>query len=151
MAGTILENLSGKKLSILVGTLLICQVICFLIGGLIGNFSIIFLTPEENDSLRVWNNFCLFFSAAPVPANVQTILGTVCKDIPGSFNDTTKWVYSRGNGKCDRILESDLERHDVRLANQIVFVFQVCRRKRFLSQNSKCFELIPFNIVIPNC
>lgn len=36
MAGTILENLSGKKLSILVGTLLVCQVVCFLIGGLIG-------------------------------------------------------------------------------------------------------------------
>ncbi|XP_031626580.1 protein wntless [Contarinia nasturtii] len=97
MAGTILENLSGKKLSILVGTLLVCQVICFLIGGLI----------------------------APVPASVQTILGTVCKDIPGSFNDTTKWVYSRGLGQCETIQQTDLERHDVRLANQIVFVFQM--------------------------
>ncbi|XP_055314054.1 protein wntless [Sitodiplosis mosellana] len=97
MAGTILENLSGRKLGILVGTLLVCQVICFLIGGLI----------------------------APVPASVQTILGTVCKDIPGSFNDTTKWVYSRGLGKCETIHQSDLERHDIRLANQIVFVFQM--------------------------
>lgn len=66
-----------------------------------------------------------YTSVAPVPANVQTILGTVCKDIPGSFNDTTKWIYSRGIGKCDTIHQSDLERHDVRLANQIVFVFQV--------------------------
>lgn len=41
MAGTILENLSGKKLSILVGTLLVCQLICFLIGGLIGNDTIL--------------------------------------------------------------------------------------------------------------
>lgn len=37
MAGTILENLSGRKLSILVSTLLVCQVVCFLVGGLIGN------------------------------------------------------------------------------------------------------------------
>lgn len=36
MAGTILENLSGKKLTILVSILLICQLICFLIGGLMG-------------------------------------------------------------------------------------------------------------------
>lgn len=60
-----------------------------------------------------------------MPASVQTILGTVCKDIPGSFNDTSKWVYPRGIGKCDTIHPSDLERHDVRLANQIVFAFQV--------------------------
>lgn len=36
MSGTILENLSGKKLTILVSFLLLCQLICFLIGGLIG-------------------------------------------------------------------------------------------------------------------
>lgn len=41
MSGTILENLSGKKLSILVSILLICQLICFLVGGLIGKFIII--------------------------------------------------------------------------------------------------------------
>lgn len=36
MAGTILENLSTKKLTVLVVSLLVCQFICFLIGGLIG-------------------------------------------------------------------------------------------------------------------
>lgn len=36
MAGTILENLSAKKLTILVSTLMVCQLACFLIGGLIG-------------------------------------------------------------------------------------------------------------------
>lgn len=36
MSGTILENLSGRKLSILVSFLLVSQLICFLIGGLIG-------------------------------------------------------------------------------------------------------------------
>lgn len=39
MAGTILENLSGKKLSILVGTLLVCQLVCFLIGGFLGMYT----------------------------------------------------------------------------------------------------------------
>ena len=36
MSGTVLENLSGKKLSVLVFCFLLCQVACFLIGGLIG-------------------------------------------------------------------------------------------------------------------
>lgn len=72
-----------------------------------------------------WN---LIF-VAPIPASVQTILGTVCKDVQGSFNDTSKWVYSRGDGKCETIHQSDLDRHDVRLANQIVFVFQVIKNK----------------------
>lgn len=40
MAGTVLENLSGLKLSILVGAFLLCQVICFLIGGLIGKIEV---------------------------------------------------------------------------------------------------------------
>lgn len=36
MQGTIIENLSGKKLSVLVMLLIIAQIVCFLIGGLIG-------------------------------------------------------------------------------------------------------------------
>ncbi|CAB0016825.1 unnamed protein product [Nesidiocoris tenuis] len=35
MAGTVLENLSGRKLAVLVGFILVGQVACFLIGGLI--------------------------------------------------------------------------------------------------------------------
>lgn len=41
MSGTILENLSGKKLTILVSFLMFCQLICFLIGGLIGEMKIL--------------------------------------------------------------------------------------------------------------
>jgi hypothetical protein len=66
---------------------------------------------------------------APVPASVQTILGTICRDIPGSHNDTTKWVYSRGVGKCEIIDHNDIERHDLKMANEIVFVFQVKYKK----------------------
>lgn len=52
MGGVILENLSGKKLFILVMCLLFCQVLCFLIGALI----------------------------APAPSSVETVLGTKCKN-----------------------------------------------------------------------
>ncbi|CAD7094053.1 unnamed protein product [Hermetia illucens] len=97
MPGTILENLSTRKLSILVTCLLICQALCFLIGGLI----------------------------APLPANHQNILGMVCKDIPGSQNDTSVWLYTRGKGKCNAVSQEEIEQHDVKMANQIVFVFQM--------------------------
>ncbi|KAK5641686.1 hypothetical protein RI129_010233 [Pyrocoelia pectoralis] len=66
MPGTILENLSGRKLSILVGILLICQIACFLIGGFV----------------------------APSPAGSQSILTTVCyDDQPDLFNknDDNRW------------------------------------------------------------
>ncbi|OAD53292.1 Protein wntless [Eufriesea mexicana] len=74
MQGTIIENLSGRKLSVLVILLIIAQIICFLIGGLI----------------------------APTPASSQNILGTPCKDIRvnGSEPGEGKWFYSRGKGSC---------------------------------------------------
>ncbi|XP_053672822.1 protein wntless isoform X2 [Anopheles nili] len=97
MTGTILENLSGKKLGILVACLLCMQFFCFLLGGLV----------------------------APVPASVQTILATICKDIPGSHNDTTVWLYSRGDDRCQSLDHFDIESDDMRMANQIVFVFQM--------------------------
>lgn len=92
MSGTILENLSTKKLSILVGILMICQIVCFLIGGLVG---------KKKDSLRLRlskNKFDFIFDLAPIPASVQTILGTICKDVPSAYNDTTIWLYPRGEG-----------------------------------------------------
>lgn len=58
---------------------------------------------------------------------MQTILATVCHDIAGSFNDTNKWVYSRGAGKCQTVDQDYLEHPDISLANQIVFVFQVSK------------------------
>lgn len=39
MSGTILENMSGRKLAILVLALIVCQVICFLIGGFVGMYN----------------------------------------------------------------------------------------------------------------
>lgn len=95
MTGTIIENLSGRKLAVLVSFLLLCQLACFLIGGLV----------------------------APMPANAQTILGTVCKDTSTVKNDTTKWFYNRGKGKCTTV---DLGNLYQGISEQdIVFAFQM--------------------------
>ncbi|XP_047520524.1 protein wntless [Pieris napi] len=97
MTGTVLENLSGRKLAILISFLLACLTMCFLIGGLV----------------------------APMPANSQTILGTVCRDRSKVKNDTTKWFYNRGNGKCETVdlTEAQLS-HDLS-ETDIVFAFQL--------------------------
>lgn len=97
MSGTILENLSGRKLSILVALLLLCQVACFLLGGLF----------------------------APVPAGHQNILGMVCKDKPQRQNDTSFWLYSRGAGQCNSIAQEEIEQHYTKMANEIVYLFQM--------------------------
>ncbi|CAG9792799.1 unnamed protein product [Diatraea saccharalis] len=95
MTGTIIENLSGRKLAVLVTFLLLCQITCFLIGGLI----------------------------APTPANTQNILGTVCKDANKVKNDTSKWYYNRGKGSCE-IIDLDDMHHDLS-ETDIVFAFQM--------------------------
>ncbi|XP_070508972.1 protein wntless [Chironomus tepperi] len=98
MSGTILENLSGRKLAILVSSLLFCQLICFLIGGLI----------------------------APRPSSVQTILATICMDTPGAHNDTTHWIYTRGSKpSCDVVTHEEMIKDKFRMANKLVFVFQM--------------------------
>ncbi|XP_011200188.1 protein wntless [Bactrocera dorsalis] len=97
MSGTILENLSGRKLAILVAILLLSQVACFLLGGLL----------------------------APLPAGHQVILGMVCKDTPQRQNDTTFWLHLRGEGKCASVSQEDIEQHDTKMANEIVYIFQM--------------------------
>ncbi|XP_032597483.1 protein wntless [Drosophila grimshawi] len=97
MSGTILENLSGRKLSILVSSLMLCQVVCFLMGGLF----------------------------APVPAGHQTVLGSKCRDVPGRQNDTSFFLYSRGNGACKSLQDIDIEQDELKMANQLVYVFQM--------------------------
>jgi hypothetical protein len=66
-----------------------------------------------------------FLQIAPIPASVQTILGTICKDVPGSYNDTSIWVYSRGEGACSRLEYEDINNDHLKMANKIVFVFQM--------------------------
>ncbi|KAJ2940875.1 hypothetical protein O0L34_g10134 [Tuta absoluta] len=95
MTGTIIENLSGRKLAVLMAFLMVCQITCFLIGGLV----------------------------APMPANAQNILGTVCKDTSTMKNDTSKWFYNRGKGKCQTIDLSNM--HQDLSETDIVFAFQM--------------------------
>ncbi|XP_018896110.1 protein wntless [Bemisia tabaci] len=98
MPGVILENLSGRKLFVLVSILLIGQFICFLIGGLI----------------------------APTPSSADTILATKCHD---AGNNSDKWFYVRGKGKCNTIEDLKLKYSDTEtqkhMANHIVFAFQI--------------------------
>ncbi|CAH0564711.1 unnamed protein product [Brassicogethes aeneus] len=62
MPGTILENLSGKKLSVLVGILLTFQLACFLVGLI-----------------------------APSPANFQNVGATFCVDRNPDNKDENRW------------------------------------------------------------
>lgn len=62
MSGTILENLSGRKLSVLVIILLTCQLACFLVGLI-----------------------------APSPASSQGILATVCIDDTPKDDNINRW------------------------------------------------------------
>lgn len=95
MTGTIIENMSGRKLAVLVTFLLLCQVTCFLIGGLV----------------------------APTPANAQNMLATICKDTAVAKNDTSKWFYYRGVGSCTKLDLVNIN-HELTESN-IVFTFQM--------------------------
>ncbi|XP_043278990.1 protein wntless [Venturia canescens] len=99
MQGTIIENLSGKKLSVLVLLLIIAQIICFLIGGLM----------------------------APTPASSQNILGSPCQDIRknGSEPGDGKWFYSRGKGSCDLVDMHPFASDNHYQAYQLVYTFQM--------------------------
>ncbi|XP_060816966.1 protein wntless [Bombus pascuorum] len=99
MQGTIIENLSGRKLSVLVILLVIAQIVCFLIGGLI----------------------------APTPASSQNVLGTPCKDIRinGSEPGGGKWFYSRGKGSCTPVDMNRFSFDSHRQAYQVVYTFQM--------------------------
>ncbi|XP_070141150.1 protein wntless isoform X1 [Drosophila kikkawai] len=97
MSGTILENLSGRKLSILVASLLLCQVLCFLLGGLY----------------------------APLPAGHVTVLGSLCREDHTRQNDTGFLLYSRGAGACTPVVREEVERDPMKMANELVHVFQM--------------------------
>lgn len=83
MAGAIIENMSTKKLCLMGGILLVCQVLAFLVGGLIGEFSalkLFSLCLQPQDSL---------------PAPQSSPPGVPCPE-PGIFslfpgNITNKW------------------------------------------------------------
>ncbi|XP_023245761.1 protein wntless [Copidosoma floridanum] len=96
MQGTIIENLSGKKLAVLVVLLLLGQAISFLVGGIV----------------------------APPPSNSQNILGTACLDKRnrnGTAPGIDTWIYSRPPGKCN-ILDTHAITDNI---SPIVYSFQM--------------------------
>jgi hypothetical protein len=82
----------------------------------VSNFSVLFIL------------FTLAFrhSTAPRPSSVQTILATICLDKPGSHNDTSVWIYTRGSkASCDVVTHEEMLKDKLRMANKLVFVFQM--------------------------
>ncbi|GAB6031384.1 hypothetical protein CHUAL_009166 [Chamberlinius hualienensis] len=100
MGGVILENLSGRKLAVLVSGLLLCQLACFLIGGCI----------------------------APAPYNTMSFLSIKC--INKDINSRTTWSIARAKTfpTCQRVTdfnEITKMKNESITANNIVFTFQM--------------------------
>jgi len=101
MAGAIIENMSGRKLTCIGVFLLICQIICFLVGA-------------------IW---------APAPNNSDQFLATKCWDKQGrkyeaDYKDE-KWFYPRGKGKCKMIDKIDEAAAAQLTADDLVFAVQM--------------------------
>lgn len=96
MPGAIVENLSGRKLGILMTILLICQIICFLIGGLI----------------------------APSPASASMVLATNCLDYEKNSSKWL-YSRGVGACQPIDLRNTRIDTGDKFTANEIVFVFQL--------------------------
>uniref|UniRef100_A0A6A7G0D7 Protein wntless n=1 Tax=Hirondellea gigas TaxID=1518452 RepID=A0A6A7G0D7_9CRUS len=97
MGGAIIENLSGRKLSVLIGFLIACQFSCFLLGGLV----------------------------SPAPTSVTPVLAIKCYD--KQYNSSRWYQSRPDTEACanfhsldDPILQ---EKHVT--AEDIIFVFQI--------------------------
>lgn len=79
----------------------------------------------NENKLKLTSLNCLFNTniLAPSPSNVNIVLGTICRD-NGGHNDTSKWLYPRGKGSCEKINVADIKEHK-QMAMEIVFTFQV--------------------------
>lgn len=96
MPGAILENLSGRKLSVLVTALMLCQVACFLVGGLI----------------------------APTPSSAFSVLATNCVD-KGNNSDQWFYPRGEGACDPVDLNHPELKKTGRLYANQIVFAVQM--------------------------
>nr|XP_045599833.1 protein wntless-like isoform X3 [Procambarus clarkii] len=95
MAGAIIENLSGRKLGVLIVFLMICQVVCFLVGALI----------------------------APAPSSVMSVLGTKCID-KNYRKDKWYWTRGTGSCKSINDFRGPDSEADGITANNMIFTFQ---------------------------
>ncbi|MPC23350.1 Protein wntless [Portunus trituberculatus] len=96
MAGAIIENLSGRKLGILIVFLMLCQVVCFLVGALI----------------------------APAPSSAMSVLGTKCIDKKYS-KDKWYYPRGEKRCRSISSLDEPVVEQDNIEANDIIFAFQI--------------------------
>uniref|UniRef100_T1IN05 Protein wntless n=1 Tax=Strigamia maritima TaxID=126957 RepID=T1IN05_STRMM len=96
MGGVIIENLSGRKLSVLVTSLLLCQIVCFLIGGLI----------------------------APAPSGVLPVTGTKCINDSNQQLLFARATKSAACHQVSDLDDPYLDKNHI-TANEMVFVFQI--------------------------
>ena len=99
MAGSIIENMSTRKLGYVLAGLSACLFSCFLIGALV----------------------------SPTPNSSMSVLASKCIDFSGG-KDEDAWFYPRGKeGACRKIDKlDDPEAADMKLtAENIVFAFQI--------------------------
>lgn len=75
MAGAIIENMSGRKLGMVGSLLVLCQILCFLVGAIF----------------------------SPAPNNSDQYLATKCYN-PDGARETSTWFIPRGKEKC-RVIE----------------------------------------------
>jgi len=96
MAGAVVENLSNRKLLVLISFLMICLLVCFLLGGLV----------------------------APAPSNVQSVLATKCLDHKQDKTQTFYVRPNGGCDRIDELHGPDaIERHLT--DKNVVFAFQL--------------------------
>ncbi|XP_063591551.1 protein wntless-like [Penaeus indicus] len=96
MLGTVLENMNGRRLYIFISVLLLCQVLCFIIGGLV----------------------------APAPSSVMSMLGTKCID-KNYKNTQWYWSRGKQPCKSIGDFDSPIVQEQKISANDIVFSFQI--------------------------
>jgi len=102
MAGAIIENMSGRKLTMIGAFLLACQVVCFLVGAIF----------------------------APAPNNSDQFLASKCWDKEGSRRyskdyDDNKWFVPRGKNKCKMLDKIDEAASAQLTADDLVFSVQL--------------------------
>lgn len=97
MAGAIIENMSTKKLCLMGGILLVCQVLAFLVGGLI----------------------------APKPTTSVNFIAVKCIDVRKSHHSAPKWLLPWGRDRCESIAGFEEAASRLIEANDIVFAVHI--------------------------
>jgi len=108
MTGTILENLSNRKLSVVLATIALIQIVSFLIGAFVGKNFCPHLIKILFNSFFL--NLLFKLLEAPSPSNTDQIIGTMC--LPTDYNQLSIPRHSIQNGQiipknCRRLTAVD--------------------------------------------